>query len=122
GRPEAEITTQTVSYRIAPRLNAAGRVGDASICVDLLTTRSYQRALELAEKLDRMNSRRQQIERGILDDALTQAEAQADQARKVLLVAGVDWPGGVLGIVASRLTERYQRPAIMVSIGEGVAK
>src|SRR5699024_737229 len=47
---------------------------------------------------------------------------QADQARKVLLVAGVDWPGGVLGIVASRLTERYQRPAIMVSIGEGVAK
>lgn len=122
GRPETRVNTQTVSYGIAPRLNAAGRIGDASICVELLTTRSYQRALELAEKLDAMNQRRQQVERGILDEVLAQAEAEVARDRKILLLAGVDWPGGVLGIVASRLTERYHRPAIIVSIRDGIAK
>lgn len=122
GRPESQVNTQTVSYGIAPRLNAAGRIGDASICVELLTTRSYQRALELAETLDGMNRRRQEVERGILGEVLSKAEAEVARDRKVLLIAGVDWPGGVLGIVASRLTERYHRPAIIVSIQDGVAK
>lgn len=122
GGPDTEVNTQTVSFALAPRLNAAGRVGDASICVELLTTRSYQRALELAKNLDELNQQRRDLERSILDDALAQAEQQVQRARKVLLVAGVDWPGGVLGIVASRLCERYHRPAIMVGIEDGVAK
>ncbi|AWV89550.1 single-stranded-DNA-specific exonuclease RecJ [Bradymonas sediminis] len=122
GRPESQVNTETVSYGIAPRLNAAGRIGDASICVELLTTRSYQRALQLAERLDAMNRRRQEVERGILDEALAKAQAEVDLERKILLIAGVDWPGGVLGIVASRLTERYHRPAIIVSIQDGVAR
>lgn len=122
GRPDTQVNTQTVSYGIAPRLNAAGRIGDASICVELLTTRSYQRALELAEQLDMMNRRRQEVERGILDEVLTKAQAEVAQDRKILLIAGVEWPGGVLGIVASRLTERYHRPAIIVSLQDGVAK
>src|SRR5690554_5487388 len=122
GRPENPVNTQTVSYGIAPRLNAAGRIGDASICVELLTTRSYQRALELAEQLDAMNRQRQEVERGILDEVQAKAQTEIEMDRKILLIAGVDWPGGVLGIVASRLTERYHRPSIIVSLQDGVAK
>lgn len=122
GRPESGVNTQTVSFGIAPRLNAAGRLGDASICVELLTTRSYRRALDLAKQLESMNSERQEIEREILESALPQAQAQVDAMRKILLVAGVDWPRGVLGIVASRLMDRFHRPTIMVGIEDGLAK
>ncbi len=121
-RPESGVNTQTVSFGLAPRLNAAGRMGDASICVELLTTRSYRRALDLAEKLEALNSQRQEVERGILEAAVPQAQAQVDAQRKILLVAGVDWPRGVLGIVASRLMDRFHRPAIMAGIENGEAK
>ncbi len=121
-RPESGVNTQTVSFGLAPRLNAAGRLGDASICVELLTTRSYRKALELAKKLEALNSDRQELERGILESALPQAQAQVDELRKILVVAGVDWPRGVLGIVASRLMDRFHRPTIMVGIEDGEAK
>lgn len=121
-RPENGVNTQTVSFGIAPRLNAAGRMGDASICVELLTTRSYRRALDLAKKLEALNSQRQEVERGILDSALPQAQRMVEEGRKILLVAGVEWPRGVLGIVASRLMDRYHRPTIMVGIEDGEAK
>lgn len=120
-RSEAGVTTQTISFGLAPRLNAAGRLGDASMCVELLTTRNYGRALELARQLDSLNSERRDIEREIFEAALPRAQAQVDEDRKVLLVAGVEWPRGVLGIVASRLLERFHRPAMMVGIEEGEA-
>jgi single-stranded-DNA-specific exonuclease len=121
-RSEGGVNTQTVSFGLAPRLNAAGRMGDATICVELLTTRSYRKALELAEKLESLNVERQGTERGILETALPQAQAQVDAGRKILVVAGVDWPRGVLGIVASRLMDRFHRPTIMAGIEDGEAK
>ncbi|WP_168211007.1 single-stranded-DNA-specific exonuclease RecJ [Persicimonas caeni] len=121
-RPESGVNTQTVSFGLAPRLNAAGRLGDASICVELLTTRSYRKALELAKRLEALNGDRQELERGILGSALPQAQSQVDALRKILVVAGVDWPRGVLGIVASRLMDRFHRPTIMVGIEDGEAK
>ncbi|MFU8807223.1 MAG: single-stranded-DNA-specific exonuclease RecJ, partial [Bradymonadaceae bacterium] len=112
------ITPQTVSYRLAPRINAAGRMGDASMCVELLTTESYGRALELAEELDRLNKARQELEKEILAAALPQAEAQVAEGCQMLLVAGVGWHRGVLGIVASRIVERFHRPAVLIGIDE----
>lgn len=116
------ISTRTISFRLAPRINAAGRMSDASICVELLTTTSYGRATELAEELEQLNRARQGEEKEILHSALAQAEEQIDLNRRALVVAGVDWNRGVLGIVASRLMEKYHRPAFLMGIEDGFAK
>lgn len=116
------VSARTISYRLAPRLNAAGRMADASICVELLTTTSYARATEIAEKLESLNKARQREEREILGSAYEQAESQILDNRRVLVISGVDWNRGVLGIVASRLMERYHRPAILVGVEDGFAK
>ncbi|MBA2663021.1 MAG: single-stranded-DNA-specific exonuclease RecJ [Bradymonadaceae bacterium] len=116
------VTPQTISYRLAPRINAAGRMGDASMCVELLTTQSYGRALDLASQLEVLNKSRQELERQVLMAALPQAERQVEENRQILLVYGEDWHRGVLGIVASRLVERYNRPAILMGIDDGQAK
>lgn len=115
-------TTQTVSFQLAPRLNAAGRMGDASICVELLTTRSYATAVKLAAQLEELNRARQASEREIMREALEQAEQQAALGRPILIVVGDDWNRGVLGIVASRLMEKYNRPAILIGVEDGVGK
>lgn len=117
-----QATTQTISFQIAPRLNAAGRMDDASICVDLLTTRSYAHAVELAGRLEEMNKERQISEREIMRSALIQAEEQAALERPILILVGEEWNRGVLGIVASRMLERYNRPAILIGIENGVGK
>lgn len=116
------VTARTISYRLAPRINAAGRMDDASICVELLTTRSYARATKLAAMLEEFNTSRQAEERGILDDALAQAERQAQNDRRILMVSGHSWHRGVLGIVASRLMEQFHRPAILMGVENGMAK
>ena len=116
------VSTRTISFRLAPRINAAGRMSDASICVELLTTTSYGRATELAEELEKLNRARQGEEKEILHSALAQAEEQIDLNRRALVVAGVDWNRGVLGIVASRLMEKYHRPAFLMGIEDGFAK
>lgn len=115
------VSARTVSYRIAPRINAAGRMSDATICVELLTTRDYKRAVKLAESLERLNAARQHAERGIMEEALTIAEQQATHNR-ILVIAGNHWHRGVLGIVASRVTETFHRPAVLVGIEDGIAR
>ena len=115
---DKKITPQTISFRLAPRLNAAGRMGDATICVELLTTDSYARAIKLARKLEKLNDRRQDCEKEILEKILPLAREQFEQQRKMLVIAGRKWHRGVLGIVASRLVERYHRPVVLVGIDE----
>ena len=115
-------TTQTVSFQLAPRLNAAGRMGDASICVDLLTTRSYAEAVQLAGQLEQMNKDRQVVEREIMHEAMIQAEEQVASELPILIVYGENWNRGVLGIVASRLTEKYGRPSLLLGLEDGLGK
>lgn len=122
GRKDGRVHSETVSYGLAPRLNAAGRVADASICVELLTTREYGRALELAGELDELNEERRRRERDIYERALPLAEEQLERYDNVLLLAGEGWDRGVLGIVASRLMETYNRPTIMAGIEDGEAR
>ena len=115
------IDSGAVAFRIAPRLNAAGRLADASPPLDLLLTENEERAGEISQQLHELNGERQDVERRILEDAVAQVDALA-QLPPVLVLRGTDWHEGVVGIVASRLVEKYNRPAILLSIRDGVAK
>ena len=118
------ITARTIGYRIAPLLNAAGRMGDAGRCVELLSTTSYKRADELARELERDNQERQRCEREILTEALKLASEEFDAGKSLLMLWNASWHPGVLGIVASRVKERYHRPSALVAINQetGIAR
>lgn len=118
-----EVTSGDVGYRLAPRINAAGRLGDASRAVELMLCRDPARAQVLAEELDRENARRQQIEREVLEAAMEACLADPDHATApALVVAGEGWHPGVVGIVAARLVDRFARPAVVLGVESGVAK
>jgi single-stranded-DNA-specific exonuclease len=114
GRPA--LRASDISYSLAPRLNAAGRLGCARLVVDLLTTPSSSRALELARFLENQNQERQQIERRILAEARDLlADWDLDQS-PVVVLASREWHAGVIGIVAGRLAEAYARPFMLVAL------
>jgi single-stranded-DNA-specific exonuclease len=113
GRP---IKAGHLGFVLGPRLNAAGRVGDAMDGLRLLLTDDTDEALRLAVELERLNDRRQTIDQGILEQAIEQVESGARlDTDSALVLAADDWHAGVIGIVASRLVERYGRPAFMIA-------
>jgi single-stranded-DNA-specific exonuclease len=117
------VSAGQVGFRLAPRINAAGRLDDAGRGVRLLLSDDPAAAQALAEELDRENAARQEIERGILDEALTDAAARVAAGARGLVLAREGWHPGVVGIVASRVAERFHRPAVLVGIAEdGVGK
>ncbi len=110
------MSTGAVGFRLAPRLNAGGRLDDATRCVELLTTTDRAQAERLATGLDEENRARQVIERQIVDEALAQVEAQGGIGdRAGLVLASPEWHHGVVGIVAARLVERYYRPTVVIA-------
>ncbi len=109
-------------FVLGPRLNAGGRVGEAGLGARLLTTDDPHEARRLAERLDALNLERRRIEAETLDRARDQVEQLGAQTDPVVFVAGEDWHVGVIGIVASRLVERYNRPACVVAVADGVGK
>ena len=114
------ITSWDVGFRLAPRLNAAGRMESAQDVIDLFTRASPAEAQELALKLNRLNADRQDAERAILDEIEERIERQPeDFAGSCLVVAGEGWHRGVIGIVASRLVDRFHRPALVISVESG---
>lgn len=114
-------TAETIAFKLAPRLNAAGRMDEAIKGVQLLTTESESDAKQLAEKLDHLNRTRQQIEAEIMREAL--AEVESRELPGAIVAASRQWHLGVVGIVAARLVERFHRPAIVVAINEqGIGK
>lgn len=117
GKP---VTAETVSFGLAPRLNAAGRMDTAAVALKLLLCESEEQATGIAARLMEINVERQQTEQAIVQAALDQLAA--DPARthdRVIVVAGDDWHPGVIGIVASRLMERYARPVVVISLENG---
>ena len=108
-----------LGYLIGPRINAGGRVGDAALGARLLVTRDETRAKEIAAELDRLNRARQQIEIATLAEAEAEALAALglEERGAVVVVAGEGWPQGVVGLVASRLKERFGRPAFALTLG-----
>jgi single-stranded-DNA-specific exonuclease len=114
---------EDIAFRLAPRLNAAGRMDHASIALKLLTTTNNATAQKLAESLNGLNDRRQKQERLILDGILTDFEHHPDRLQKKALVCWhSEWHPGVLGIVASRLTEKYFRPAVLIAVKDELGK
>ena len=118
-----EIRAGQVGFILAPRLNAAGRVGDAMEGLELLLTDDPGVATQLAERLERMNVERQALDQRILDEALAQVEGERDPAQDTgLVLASEKWHPGVVGIVASRVVERYGRPTFLVALDGELGK
>ncbi len=115
-RQEEGISAQQVGYQLAPRLNAGGRLATAEEALQLLLTQDPGEAALIAGNLDQLNQTRRQVEREVLDQAMLQVEGQDLSSLRSLVVAGPDWNSGVVGLAAGRLAERYQYPAIVLSI------
>ncbi len=120
GYEDKPMDSMAVGYGLAPRLNAAGRMGCASRGVELLMTEDEQHAYALAEELDQENKKRQTEEMRILKDAYAQLAAYDLSRNYAILLYGEDWNPGVIGIVASRLMEMYYRPVILFHKKDGV--
>ena len=111
------LSTTDVSFRLAPRLNAAGRLGDSQLALDLLLAADQSTARGLATELDDLNRERQVIQERIWSEAIASAEAFRDDPALVLGAEG--WHQGVVGVVAAKLVERYQRPVVVVGFSQG---
>jgi len=114
---EAEVSSSYIGFRLGPRINAGGRLADARKAVELLTTTDLARAQQLAGELDRENRDRQGIEEKILNQAVATVESWPDLTeRRSIVLASDEWHPGVIGIVASRLVERFHRPTFLIAI------
>jgi len=113
-----DLGASDIGFALAPRLNAAGRLGCARLVVELLTTPSRERAVDLARFLEAQNTQRQQIERRILDQAKDMLAGQDLDQTPGLVLASPEWHPGVIGIVAGRLAERYARPVLLIALRE----
>jgi single-stranded-DNA-specific exonuclease len=112
------VDAEAVGFQLAPRINAVGRLGDPQLVVDLLTTADPERALELARSCEALNRQRRELCSAIEAEALALLEADGPQRPAFLLLAQGHWHHGVIGIVASRLVERFGRPVALLA-GEG---
>ncbi len=115
-------TTTAVGFGLAPRLNACGRIGDVRLGLQLLVTDDPKEAMDIARKLDQENRQRQDIERAIYEEALEKVEAQGLNQQEGLIVVGENWHPGVIGIVASRLVEKFYTPTIVLTLNNGLYK
>ena len=118
GIDEDELTASKLAYAIAPRINAAGRMGDAARGVELLITDDDETARGIAEALNSDNIKRQSVEKQIFAEAVNKIEKKGYKHNRVIVVSGENWHGGVVGIVASRLAEKYGKPTIVLSENE----
>ncbi len=114
---EAEVSSSYIGFRLGPRINAGGRLAEAQKAVELLTTTNLVRARELAADLDQENRERQGIEEKILNHAVAAVESWTDlPERRSIVLASPEWHPGVIGIVASRLVERFHRPTFLIAL------
>lgn len=117
------IDTRQISYILGPRLNACGRIGSAEDALSLLLVDAQDQALALAGQLHSKNKERGRIEAEIIDEALCKIETEMDFSReRVIVLHQEGWHQGVLGIVAAKISDRYHRPAIVISFNDGIGK
>ncbi|WP_165073622.1 single-stranded-DNA-specific exonuclease RecJ [Paludisphaera rhizosphaerae] len=119
----SKVTTGSVGFHLAPRINAAGRLERAMRAVEMLTTADHALADEIADELDAVNRRRREVEAEILRQAQEQIRTEGGLKDRGAIVLGCkDWHPGVIGIVASRLVEIYHRPTILIAFGQEFAQ
>jgi single-stranded-DNA-specific exonuclease len=116
------LNAATCGYALGPRINAGGRISEADLGLRLLLSEDRIEALALAETLEAINRTRQDVEAGIMDAAMLAAEAQVAMGRAAVLVTGEGWHPGVVGIVAGRIKERFNRPACVAGFADGLGK
>jgi single-stranded-DNA-specific exonuclease len=124
GIRSARISVGQLVFSIAPKINAAGRLGDANRAVELLVSNDEFQAQQLAGELVAENKRRQEIQQGVVDEVMLMIKAQIDLLNdRAIVLAEEGWHPGVVGIVASKVKEEYHRPAVIISIDEdGIGK
>jgi single-stranded-DNA-specific exonuclease len=116
----AAVDAGAVAFRLAPRINAAGRLGHPGAALELLLTEDREEALRLASRLEELNRERQLVEDRIVRAAIAKVEEwpEAKRARRAYVLADAEWHEGVIGIVASRLVERFTRPVVLIAGGD----
>jgi single-stranded-DNA-specific exonuclease len=114
--------TFACGFALGPRINAAGRIAEADLGLRLLLAEDELEARGIALQLDAINRQRQDVEAAVLDAAMAAAEAQAAEGHAALLIAGPAWHPGIVGIVAGRIKERFNRPACVAGVADGIAK
>jgi single-stranded-DNA-specific exonuclease len=110
-----------LGFVLGPRINAGGRVGKSDLGARLLSTENYDEAIKIAQELNHLNAERKTIEQLVLEDAIAQVE-QGDTEAPIIFASGQGWHPGVIGIVASRLKERYNRPTAVIALDNGIGK
>ena len=123
GMSGKELTISDVIFKIGPRINASGRMQSGKEAVDLLVCRDMTRALELARDIDRYNEERKELDKKITDEAAAQLEAISPEleGRRSIVIYNKDWHKGIIGIVASRLTEQHYKPTVVLTFSGGLA-
>lgn len=116
-----ELDSYAIGFRIAPRINAAGRLQDASCVIELLETENLERAKSIASSLDQVNKERQKLQEQAVKEAIEMARQKVEQKNRILVVASSNWHRGIVGLVAARLVERFCRPSLAISIEDGMA-
>lgn len=116
------ISVEDVSFGLAPRLNAAGRIAHARMGVDLLISYSREKAEHIARNLCEINVKRQVVEKGIYEEAVRRLHQLNAEKADVMVIDGHGWNPGVIGISASRILEQYNRPVLMITIKDGIGK
>lgn len=120
---DRKIRTSTIGFTVAPRLNAAGRIGEAEKAVELLICDNYFDCLKTADELCCKNRERQYIENRIFSEVISKISVEHDfENDKVIVVSGENWHHGVVGIVASKITEKFGLPSILICLEDGVGK
>jgi single-stranded-DNA-specific exonuclease len=121
---DQRIDSEHVGFWLAPRLNAAGRMGHAQLAVELLTLADETRSREIALYLEEQNRSRQSTERRIFKEACERIESRdlASDAHRAIVLAGENWHAGVIGIVASRIVDRFCRPTVLISLENGMGQ
>ncbi|RAL26616.1 single-stranded-DNA-specific exonuclease RecJ [Thermoflavimicrobium daqui] len=115
---DGDVSAGHVGFSLGPRINASGRLDSAKLAVDLMLTEDRDEACMMAEELNTMNRERQQLVEAITVEAIEQVESEPERHRYMIVVAKEDWNVGVIGIVASRLVEKYYRPVIVLGIDQ----
>ncbi|MCH8928498.1 MAG: single-stranded-DNA-specific exonuclease RecJ [Candidatus Marinimicrobia bacterium] len=123
GFKKNRLTVSDVIFKFGPRINAVGRIGDAREAAELFTTNNFQRAEELAKKFEILNTERRAIDMKTFKEAEEQLLERYDPDQfSGAVLYGENWHQGVIGIVASRITEKYHRPAVMISLNNGIGR
>ncbi|MBS1705973.1 MAG: single-stranded-DNA-specific exonuclease RecJ [Armatimonadetes bacterium] len=113
------VSSFDIGYKIAPRLNAAGRIDDSKLALELLLTSDHAEAQVLADKLEELNVERQSQQALMVEEALAEIEANRDSIGRILVLARQNWPHGILGLVSGRITEHFALPSFVIGYDEG---